>query len=873
MIRNLSVKTKLKMYFFGLAFFIFLVSSSAIFSISKIQNSAQDLYVHPYQVSVGSTETESEIRHMYSVMQNMVNSVDQNLISVQADLIEEIELEIEENIEIFYEYYLGDITSVTELEEEYLESKAIRSIVTDYLKNDDFVSAKEFMVTNGPSQQESLLEKLHVIQLFASNKADALNETALLQASLYTYLIIGFSTVVIAISIALVVYIIKDLVPPLEKLLKTIESHKNDENQSFLDLERQDELGIIGNSFNEMLSFMKTKEVMKNLDLKLSKLKSTEELYKTQLLLNASLESPKDIIILSLDTEYRYMFFNEAHSTSMKAAYNADVTNGACIFDFMTSKDDIKKIKENYDRALSGETLTTREQYGDIEKSYFEIILSPIFNNEKEIIGISSFSRDITEMTKANIKQKESEEKYKLLNDMMPLGLVHYQIVFDEVNKKNRYQFLEVNKVFEKLIGMKNSELVGKNLLDVFPKTEQYWLDNFDEVISTGNPITFEDFSVEVDGYMKVSVYIIKSDILAVVIEDITDFRRKQNEILHVSYHDSLTDLHNRRYYADNLSKLDIPENYPLTIVMSDINGLKLINDAFGHESGDKLLVEAANVITKSCRKTDLVARIGGDEFVIVMPNTSGVEAEKTIKKISENAKGITIESIELSISFGYATKVNKEQDIEETYRSAEDLMYRVKLLEIPSMRGGAIDTILNTLHEKDKSSEIHSRTVSEISGKIAKAYGMDTQEVNEVKTAGILHDIGKIIIPISIITKQGKLTHEEYNLIKGHPEIGFRILNSTHDLRIISNIVLCHHERWDGLGYPRGIKAEEIPLQSRIISIADAFDAMTSERTYRNIFTRKEAFDEIVDNAGTQFDPELVEVFKLHFNEIIVEI
>jgi putative nucleotidyltransferase with HDIG domain len=146
----------------------------------------------------------------------------------------------------------------------------------------------------------------------------------------------------------------------------------------------------------------------------------------------------------------------------------------------------------------------------------------------------------------------------------------------------------------------------------------------------------------------------------------------------------------------------------------------------------------------------------------------------------------------------------------------------------------------------------------------------MDRLEVNEVKTAGLLHDIGKIIIPIEIITKEGKLTAEEYDLIKGHPEIGFRILNSTHDMRNIANIVLNHHERWDGLGYPRGIKTDEIPLQSRIIAIADAFDAMTSKRSYREVCTNREALDEIIRCSGTQFDPKLSQIFTDNFNTII---
>lgn len=354
------------------------------------------------------------------------------------------------------------------------------------------------------------------------------------------------------------------------------------------------------------------------------------------------------------------------------------------------------------------------------------------------------------------------------------------------------------------------------------------------------------------------------------VIRDITELKLKEDELIYLSYHDSLTGLKNRRYYEDYLIKLDIPENYPLTVIMSDINGLKLINDAFGHLAGDKLLISASELISDSCRETDLVARIGGDEFVIVMPKTSGNEAEKIIDKINEQAKKIKVESIALSISFGFKTKNDVKEDIQEVFRAAEDLMYRVKLIEIPSMRSGAIETILNTLYQKDKNSEIHSRSVSNISEKLAVASGMNRQDVNEVKTAGLLHDIGKILIPISILTKEGKLTDEEYDLIKGHPEIGFRILNSTHDMRNISNIVLSHHERWDGLGYPRGIKGEEIPVQSRIIAIADAFDAMTSKRTYKNTLSYDEALKEISQNSGSQFDQKLSKIFIDNFKNII---
>jgi diguanylate cyclase (GGDEF)-like protein/putative nucleotidyltransferase with HDIG domain len=484
-----------------------------------------------------------------------------------------------------------------------------------------------------------------------------------------------------------------------------------------------------------------------------------------------------------------------------------------------------------------------------------------------------SVGRDVTEFNKANKKLKERERQYRLLTEMMPLGIVHYEIINDPYEKKIDFKVLGVNKVFEQLVEKNNSELIGKNIWDIFPKTEKYWIDFFEEIALTGKTNILENYSVSIDKYIKITAYKIESNKIAVIMEDVSEDMKKQKEIIYMSYHDSLTGLYNRRYYEDNLVKLNIPENYPLTLVMSDINGLKLINDAFGHKAGDELLVSAAKIISNCCRECDLIARIGGDEFVIVMPNTDGEEAEKIIKKINEEAKKIKVKSIELSISFGFESKTEIYKKISEVYKSAEDLMYREKLLVRPSMRSEAIETILNTLNEKDKSSEVHSRVVSNISEKIAMAFGMDRLEANEVKTAGLLHDIGKIIIPISIILKEGKLTSEEYNLIKEHPEIGFRILNSTHDMKNIADIVLNHHERWDGLGYPRGIKNNQIPLQSRIIAIADAFDAMTSKRTYREVFTHEQALGEIIKYAGTQFDPELSQIFRDNFNNIIESI
>ncbi len=354
-----------------------------------------------------------------------------------------------------------------------------------------------------------------------------------------------------------------------------------------------------------------------------------------------------------------------------------------------------------------------------------------------------------------------------------------------------------------------------------------------------------------------------------IIEEDLAMLERKQY-LERQSDYDTLTGLFNRKHYEEEIINIDKEKNYPLSIIVADINGLKLINDAFGNYSGDKVLIDAAEVFLRHSKNDDFVARIGGDEFIIIMPNTNKIEAEKRVDKMLNTCKTYEHKSYPLSISFGIDTKSTDSVDFKDLYRSAEDSMYRMKLHAVPSMRNRTIDTIITTLYEKDNYSESHSRKVSKMSEEIAKRCNLPYSEVNDIKTTGLLHDIGKIIIPQYILNKIGPLDDKEMAEMKKHCEIGSRILNSTSELRDFSKIILYHHEKWDGTGYPRGVKGEEIPYQARIISLADAFDAMTSDRTYREKLTPEEALEEIKRCSGTQFDPKFVKIFEDNFEEIM---
>ena len=346
------------------------------------------------------------------------------------------------------------------------------------------------------------------------------------------------------------------------------------------------------------------------------------------------------------------------------------------------------------------------------------------------------------------------------------------------------------------------------------------------------------------------------------VSRDVTRQMKQNEEIEYLSFRDHLTGLYNRRYFETELYRLDTVRNLPLTIIMGDLNGLKLINDSFGHGVGDELLVKTAEMIKKNCRKDEIVARTGGDEFAIILPKTDANQAIKLIERIQASLGNESIRGMDVSVSFGYATKSDSGVDISEILKKAEDRMYGNKLLKGPRVSIKSIDRIISVINHKSPREEAHSKKVSELCEAMGLAMEVPESEVEKLKILGRLHDIGKIAISDNILNKTGNLTEEEYSEIQRHVEIGYRILSITKDFTEIAEYVLAHHERWDGKGYPRGLKGEAIPQESRICSIADAYTAMTEKSNYREAQPKEYAIEEMRKYSGTQFDPYLVNVF-----------
>jgi len=476
---------------------------------------------------------------------------------------------------------------------------------------------------------------------------------------------------------------------------------------------------------------------------------------------------------------------------------------------------------------------------------------------------------DVTDKKLSEEALKTSEEKYRLITEQASdviwvsnLTKGNFTYISPSVLQLRGFtpeealkESLEESLTPQSFVVVRDA--IAKNLRDFKEnlETRNYYLDEIQQPCKNGDIIW-----VEVSTKYRYSP---AGDIEIVgVSRNIEERKKAEQEILYLSYRDQLTGLYNRRFYEEELKRLDVERNLPLTLVMGDVNGLKLINDSFGHVMGDELLQKVANVISKGCRADDIIARLGGDEFVIILPKTDAFEAEQIIRRIQALSLEEKVGSIELSISFGYETKVNDQEEIAQIFKKAEDHMYQKKLFESPSMRGKTIQAITNTLHEKNKREEAHSHRVSKFCETMGIALNLLEAEIKELKTVGLLHDIGKIAIDETILNKPGKLTDDEGEEIKRHPEIGYRILSTVNDLSDMANYVLYHHERWDGKGYPKGLKGEEIPFVSRIITIADAYDAMTSERSYRSALLEAIAIAELQKNAGIQFEPELVSLF-----------
>lgn len=350
------------------------------------------------------------------------------------------------------------------------------------------------------------------------------------------------------------------------------------------------------------------------------------------------------------------------------------------------------------------------------------------------------------------------------------------------------------------------------------------------------------------------------------ILLDVSEQKRREHQVAYLQEHDFLTGLYNRKHIEREKKRLDSPEYLPLAMMICDINGLRVINDAYGYEEGDQLIMRTARLIQGCLGDEHIMGHIGGGEFVMLLPHTDTMEAQRVKKNIegainSYNRSGDN-PLYDISLAIGYAIKEQVDQPMAEVYKAAEDYLKNRKLLSQGSAHSAIVSSVMATLYAKSQETEQHGQRLGAFCQKIGEQIGLGQKDLDDLLLLSKLHDIGKIGIDDHILNKPGPLDDEEWIIMKQHPEIGHRIASATPQLEHIADYILCHHERWDGKGYPAGLKGYEIPMVSRILSVADAFDAMTVDRIYRKTMCTKAALDEINRNAGSQFDPYIAETF-----------
>ncbi|MHB8127098.1 MAG: PAS domain S-box protein [Desulfitobacteriaceae bacterium] len=474
--------------------------------------------------------------------------------------------------------------------------------------------------------------------------------------------------------------------------------------------------------------------------------------------------------------------------------------------------------------------------------------------NEEYILAIM---RDISERKKAEIELQKSQANNEALIRAIPdaMFIIRGDGTFiDFKASKQQPEFLPnsflgkiVSEVFPAEIADKITQAVKITIMTGDIQIFEYQLSVFDRI---------EHYEIRI-------VCSGENEVLAIS-RNITDRKQIEEQLKHLSLHDSLTQLYNRTFFEEQTKRLQRERDSSAGLLICDVNGLKIVNDTLGHSMGDVILQVVAEILKNSFRPGDLVARIGGDEFAILLPTNSIKELAASCNRIRERINRYNAENptVPISLSVGYAVSRQTPVDIVALFKEADNYMYREKLHQKKSARNAIVQALMKALEVRDFLTEGHSDRLQDLILSFANTVDIPENSIADLRLLAQFHDIGKVGIPDSILFKPSSLTEEEWVVMRRHCEIGYRIAMSAPDLEPIANWILKHQEWWNGGGYPFELNGEDIPLECRILAIVDAYDAMTSDRPYRKGMSSEIAIAELKRCAGTQFDPELVEQF-----------
>lgn len=518
-----------------------------------------------------------------------------------------------------------------------------------------------------------------------------------------------------------------------------------------------------------------------------------------------------------------------------------------------------ENIKFNRDIDLGSKSVKEYSVYDKV----VEVHVVKVNNYDSEISSIVTLI-DVT--WRVGVKKEIIKQK-NMLNSI--IDAIPESIFFKDVNSK----YLGCNLAFEELFDVKREEIIGKGneVLALSKDEAENFVTKDKEVLETGKCIKVESIHTYKNGKVflediKAPIFGEGNEIIGVVgtSRDITERKKLEDKLTYLSYRDKLTGLYNRTYFDKVSEEYNKNKEDIISIIMGDMNGLKIVNDSLGHLEGDRFIVEISKIIKKVVKDKGEVVRWGGDEIVIILKGTDKDKAIEISEDISNECLLANHKPVPLSISLGVSS--GKGKNINELITEAEKEVYKNKLLNDATIRKATINSIKRNIYNNDESKKRIKRMMK-LANKIGEDMKLSKNEMDNLRLVVKLHDIGKVGISYEILEKGNNLTKEEIELIKLHTEKGYRILQADKDLSHIASAVLTHHERWDGKGYSLGLAGNSIPFCARVVYLLNAYDYMINGKDEK--ISEEEAIEVIKKESGKKFDPRLVKVFLRVLNKL----
>jgi diguanylate cyclase (GGDEF)-like protein len=597
-------------------------------------------------------------------------------------------------------------------------------------------------------------------------------------------------------------------------------------------------------------------------------------------------------------TEGRY-FFTKSHREMMNLNLDYDanqisdelrVRYKKIVEAFPEYKGYVDNFFETHKKIFTGEldkyTLTLPNYTNQEHPRWIEIRGTVIQRgNDGAVILFVGVNVDITEsfLREHELQRLKQQNERLQLAEKLAIKAGNVAVWYQDTTLLQEMKYIFGNETFYNKLGIKRDEnglikvsqilntmskenpsdnKIRKNMISNLMNIYNYKTVGIHNIVSkhqnaeTGEFVYFSN-SVEVEEFNDAG----KITLVGGIMVDVTETRKREERIRFLANHDVLSNLYNRNYFEQYIST-KLPEKYSLCIF--DLDGLKLINDAFGHLEGDRVIKVIASLLEETYINNYFIARIGGDEFVVLLDVVTVKEVAALFEvfdnKVVEYNKNSTIE---INVSRAGIIASSNQDSFEKAFTAAENRMYKRKLNNRSSRKSKVLDSIIETLNQKTEETREHSDRLGLLAVQTMKELNMTREsEKEDILLLAKVHDIGKITIPDYILNKPGKLTVPEFEIIKKHCEAGYKIIKNITDSDPVSTGVLSHHENYDGSGYPQGLAGNDISIYARIISVVDAFDAMTSKRVYQAIKTPAEAIEELLLCSGTQFDPYIVNAF-----------